>query len=142
MGHLDCSRRDRYRKNRRDRCRSRCALGGRYRRIWGNQFGVLQLPATSGTGFPAIVDYAAATLPSTPDGFPWSLGGDPHTVTAYVDPNNGKAYGLMAASPPPKWLVVIDLQALLSAPRTPGTHFVSPSYDLLTNGVVAYVSTH
>jgi hypothetical protein len=108
----------------------------------GNQFAVLQLPATSGTGFPAIVDYADATLPSTPDGFAWSQGGDPHTVTAYVDPNNGKAYGLMADAAAPKWLAVIDQQALLSAPRTPGTHFVSPSYDLLANGVVTYVSTH
>jgi hypothetical protein len=108
----------------------------------GNQFGVLQLPAISGTGFPAIVDYAAATLPSTPDGFAWVLGGDPHTVTGYVDPNDGKAYGLMADSSPPKWLVVIDLQALLNAPRTSGTHFVDPSYNLLTNGVVTYVSTH
>jgi hypothetical protein len=107
----------------------------------GNQFAALQLPATAGTGIPAIVDYAAATLPSTPDGVGWALGGDPHTVSAYVNPNNGKAYALMADSPPPKWLVVIDLQALLSAPRTPGTHFVLPSYDLLANGVVTYVST-
>jgi hypothetical protein len=108
----------------------------------GNQFGVLQLPAISGTGFPAIVDYAAATLPSTPDGLVWVQGGDPHTVTGYVDPNDGKAYGLMADAAPPKWLVVIDLQALLNAPRTSGTHFVDPSYNLLINGVVKYVSTH
>jgi hypothetical protein len=108
----------------------------------GNQFAALQLPATSGTSFPAFVDYAAATLPSTPDGFAWVQGGDPHTVTAYVDLNNGKAYGLMADASPPKWLVVIDLQGLLNAPRTPGTHFVAPSYNLVTNGVVSYVSTH
>jgi hypothetical protein len=108
----------------------------------GNQFGVLQLPATSGTGFPAVVDYAAATLPSTPDGLAWFQGYDPHTVTGYVDPSDGKAYGLMADAPPPKWLVVIDLQALLNAPRTAGTHFVSPSYDLQANGVVKYMSAH
>src|SRR5207248_335474 len=34
----------------------------------GNQFGVVQLPATSGSGTPAIVDYVAAVLPNTPDG--------------------------------------------------------------------------
>jgi len=43
---------------------------------------------------------------------------------------------------PSTYLAVIDLQALLSAPRTVGTHTVDPSYDLLAHGVVRYVSTH
>jgi hypothetical protein len=34
----------------------------------------------------------------------------------------------------------VDLQKVLDAPRTPGTHFVDPTYNLLTNGVVRYVS--
>jgi hypothetical protein len=110
----------------------------------GNAFGAFQLPATSGTGTPSFVDYAAAVLPNTPDGAVWNQGLDPHTITAYVSPNNGKAYGVMANGDevPPTYLAVIDLAALLSAPRTAGTHTVDPTYNLITNGVVTYVATH
>jgi hypothetical protein len=108
----------------------------------GNQVGVLQLPSSSGNGVPNVVDYAGALLPNTPDGNAWSAGQDPHTVTSYISPNTGKAYGLLANSPPPTWLAVIDLQALLNAPRTAGTHRVSPSYDLIAHGVVTYVKNH
>ncbi len=82
----------------------------------GNQFGVLLLPSTSGSGTPDITDYVAAYLPNTPAGS-WSEGLDPHTVTAYVSPNNGNAYALMTNSPPPTYLAVIDMAALLNAPR-------------------------
>lgn len=58
-------------------------------------FGCIQLPATSGTGTPAIVDWAAASMPNDPNGQAWLMGLDPHTVTAYVSPNNGRAYGLI-----------------------------------------------
>jgi hypothetical protein len=108
----------------------------------GNQFGVVVLPSTSGSGTPSFGDYAAATVPNTPDGFTWSQGLDPHTITAYVSPNNARPYGVMANSPPPTWLVVVDLQALLSAPRISGTHTVDPTYDLVANGVVRFVATH
>ena len=109
----------------------------------GNAFGAIQLPSTSGSGTPAVVDYAAAVLPNTPDGNTFQQGLDPHTVTAYVSPNSSKAIGLMANGPgvAPTWLAVIDLQALLNAPRTAGTHTVDPTYDLILNGVVKYVST-
>ena len=56
----------------------------------GNTFAVLQLPSTSGSGTPTIVDYAVAVIPGFSSGF------DPHTITAYTSPNNGKAYGLLA----------------------------------------------
>ena len=93
------------------------------------------------TGTRAVVDYAAAVLPDLPDGSAFTQGRDPHTVTAYVSPNNGKAYAVMANgySGPPTYLAVIDIQALLSAPRTTGTHTVDSAYDLLGNHVVAYV---
>lgn len=108
----------------------------------GNAFAALQLPAASGSGTPAVVDYAAAVLPNTPDGSIFQQGRDPHTVTAYVSPNNGKAYAVMANgySGPPTYLAVIDLQALLSAPRTTGTHTVDPTYDLIANHVVSYIA--
>jgi hypothetical protein len=110
----------------------------------GNEFGAFQLPATSGTGTPSFLDYAAAALPNTPDGNAWEQGLDPHTITAYVSPNNGKAYGVMANGDgvPPTYLAIIDLQALLNAPRTTGTHTVDPTYDLIANGVVTYIATH
>jgi hypothetical protein len=110
----------------------------------GNEFGAFQLPATSGTGTPNFVDYAEAALPNTPDGNAWEQGLDPHTITAYVSPNNGKAYGVMANGDdvPPTYLAIIDLQALLNAPRTTGTHTVDPTYDLVANGVVTYIATH
>ncbi len=109
----------------------------------GNWFGVLQLPSTSGTGTPTVVDYAAAELPNTPDGAVFEQGLDPHTVTAYVSPNSGDPIGLMANGyfVAPTYLAVIDLQKLLAAPRTVGTHYVEPTYDLVANGVVTYVAT-
>jgi hypothetical protein len=63
---------------------------------------------------------------------------------AYTSPNNGKAFGVMSNGflVPSTYVAVIDLQALLSAPRTAGRHTVDPSYDLLLNGVVRYVATH
>jgi hypothetical protein len=108
----------------------------------GNAMGVIQLPSTSGSGTPSVVDYAAAVLPNTPDGAIFQQGWDPHTVTAYVSPNSSDAIGLMANGNgiPPTWMAVIDLTKLLAAPRTAGTHTVDPTYDLILNGVVSYIA--
>jgi hypothetical protein len=107
----------------------------------GNSFGAFQLPATSGTGTPSFVDYVQAYMPGTPDGYGFSSGYDPHTITAYTSPNNGKAYGLNVswATGQPSYIGVVDLQALLNAPRTPGTHSVDPSVDLVATGVITYI---
>lgn len=109
----------------------------------GNAFGAIQLPSTSGVGAPAVVDYAAAILPNTPDGLVFEQGLDPHTVTAYLSPNSGKSIGVIAngVGVPPTYLAVIDLQGLLNAPRVLGTHTVDPTYDLILNGIVSYVAT-
>ncbi len=104
----------------------------------GNNVGAIQLPATSGTGTPAVVDYVLLTLPAEPDGTPFSTGFDPHTVTAYVSPTSHKAFAIVADAPP-TFLAVIDLQAMLSATRTPGTHIVDPSIDLIATGILRYV---
>jgi hypothetical protein len=79
--------------------------------------GVVELPATSGSGTPAFVDYVAFTVPNTPSDEEWSEGFDPHTVTAYVSPNSGKAYAVLENADF-SYLAIVDLQALLSAPRT------------------------
>jgi len=102
----------------------------------GNVFAALQLPSTSGSGVPAIVDYAVGIIPG------FSSGLDPHTITAYTSPNNGKAYGLLANSPPPSQLARVDLQCVLSAPRQAGTHGVDPSYDLVAHGCITFIATH
>jgi hypothetical protein len=115
----------------------------------GSAFGAIELPATSGTGIPAIVDYVAANIPSDPSGAPWQMGRDPHTVTAYVSPNTGKAYAVIAndtglGTPATQrtFLAVVDLAALLAAPRVPLTHQIDPTVNLVTSGIVRFVSVH
>jgi hypothetical protein len=102
----------------------------------GSVFAVLKLPATSGSGTPNFVDYAVASIPT------FSAGLDPHTVTAYTSANDGKAYGLLANSPPPAVLARVDLQCVLSAPRLGGPHAVDPAYDLVLNGCIKFIPTH
>ncbi len=89
----------------------------------GSSFAVLQLPAVSGpgTGTPNIVDYAyVAGICGV------NAGLDPHTISAYTSGNNGRAYGVMASGgPPPDKLAVLDLAAILAAPRLPGTNTVA-----------------
>lgn len=105
----------------------------------GAAFGALQLPATAGVGTPAIVDYVQANMPNDPSGAAWQMGLDPHTVTAYVSPSSGKAYALIANTPAPTYLAVVELQALLSAKRS-GAHTVDPTVDLVASGIVRFVA--
>jgi len=85
----------------------------------GSTFAVLKLPSTSGSGTPALVDYAATCITGFNAGF------DPHTVSAYTSPNNGKAYTVFANSPPPSELIVADMAAILALPRDAGTNTVT-----------------
>jgi len=104
----------------------------------GNLEGVIQLPATSGKGTPAVVDWVAFTVPNDPNGAPFSLGFDPHTTTAYVSPNSGKALAVLTGTEPgtsPTFLAVADLEGLLKAPRTGGHTVTSP----LPAGLVTFV---
>ena len=104
-------------------------------------FGAILLPATSGTGIPAILDWVAAQMPSDdPDGQGWSFPLDPHALTVYVSPNDGKAYGLMVNFNR-TFVAKIDLAALLAATRTSGTHTVSPSVNLVTSGILTFIRT-
>ncbi len=94
----------------------------------GSSFAALQLPSTSGSGTPGLVDWAfVSSIPGISAGF------DPHTVTAYTSPNNGKAYGLMASGAPPTALAQIDLACIMALPRTAGTHTVSGSASSCIN---------
>src|SRR5262249_3453497 len=74
-----------------------------------------------------------------PTGVGFAFGFDPHTVSAFVSPSTGKAYGLVADGGP-TFLAVIDLQALLSAHRS-ATHTVDPAVDLVATGIVRFIPT-
>jgi hypothetical protein len=98
----------------------------------GNTFVILELPSTSGSGTPAIVDYASAQIPSSTACGTFSAGYDPHTITAYTSPNNGKSYAVFAgySSGVPVCLAVVDMAAVLAAPRGGSgyqPHDVSPA---------------
>jgi hypothetical protein len=101
----------------------------------GSVEGVIQLPATSGTGTPAVVDWVSFIVPNLASGAPWAEGDDPHTVTAYVSPNDGKAFAVLENSDF-SFLAVVDLQGLLGAPRT-GGHVVT---EPLPAGLVTFVA--
>ena len=104
---------------------------------------VVRLPSSAGagSGTPMFQDYAFATMPditTIPPFGPFNVGADPHVVTAYVSPNDGRAYavvtnwkGDLSAS---THVAVIDLQKVLDAPRFcmngVCSHFVDPSYDM------------
>jgi hypothetical protein len=101
----------------------------------------------------AIADYAVASLPPIPPNGPnWAQALGPHGVTAYPSPNDGQAYALLANFPPTS-VAVIDLQALITAPRTScsGENCVSHTVDqdptsftyvdLVASGIVRFVPT-
>jgi hypothetical protein len=109
----------------------------------GNTFAVLKLPSTSGSGTPTVLDYAVAQVPSsTTCGGVFSAGFDPHTVTAYTSPNDGKAYGLMANGGA-TCLVRLDLAAILAAPRGgSGLDANDISAANFPSGAATFYSTH
>jgi len=81
--------------------------------------GVYQLPSSSGTGTPKLVDSVLFTVPNDPSKAPWSMGCDPHTVTAYVSPNSHKAFAVLGNGSF-TFLAVVDIEGMLKAPRTGG----------------------
>jgi hypothetical protein len=110
----------------------------------GSSFSVLQLPSTSGTGTPSIVDYAYVPCLT---GF--SAGYDPHTVSAYTSPNDGKAYTVFAnwATGTPGTLYVADMTAILARPREADGHTVigdsGPGSCLAPgDGIIRSIATH
>jgi hypothetical protein len=87
----------------------------------GSSYSALLLPSTSGSGTPTLADHAyVSAMPNTPDGYPFSAGLDPHTVTAYTSPNTSKSYAVFADYYLgfPSWLGIVDLQCVLTQPRS------------------------
>ncbi len=87
----------------------------------GNEITAFTLPATSGTGTPAITDWVSCTIGNTPDSNVWNEGFDPHTLTSYQSPNSSDAIGLFA-NDEANWLARVDLTQLLGAPRDAAGH--------------------
>ncbi|HLI82506.1 MAG TPA: hypothetical protein VKV17_01240 [Bryobacteraceae bacterium] len=90
----------------------------------GSSFAILKLPATSGSGTPTLQDYAYVCGVAN-----FEAGYDPHTLTAYVSPNNGKSYALFANWLPnyyygPGSLLQADMAGILALPRGPDGHTV------------------
>lgn len=84
----------------------------------GDQITGIALPATSGSGTPAIADWVSCAIPGFTNGF------DPHTVTAYKSPSSGDAIAVLANAGATQ-LAVVDLTKMLNAtivPRTVGGH--------------------
>lgn len=84
----------------------------------GNQITAFRLPATSGSGVPAITDWVSCGIGNTPDSSSWDEGYDPHTVTAYQSPNSSDAIGLFANGGA-NWLAKVDLTNLLNPTVVP-----------------------
>jgi hypothetical protein len=88
----------------------------------GNTFAVLKLPAATGSGTPALVDYAVAEIPSsTACGGAFSAGFDPHTITAYTSPNTGDSYAVFAgySASLPVCLAVVDMTTVMNSTLSP-----------------------
>jgi hypothetical protein len=106
----------------------------------GNEFAGFRLPATSGSGTPAVQDWVEALVPNTPSG-PWSNTFDPHGVTSYVSPSSGNPMGVLLTANR-TFVAVVDINALLAAPRVPGSHVISPGFNLVSHGVLRFVKIH
>lgn len=106
----------------------------------GTEFAGFRLPATSGSGKPAVQDWVEASVPNTPSGA-WSNTFDPHGVTAYVSPSSGNPMGVLLEANR-NFVAVVDINALLAAPRVPGSHVISPGFNLVSNGVLRFVKVH
>ncbi|HXN87599.1 MAG TPA: hypothetical protein VN867_16115, partial [Candidatus Binataceae bacterium] len=109
--------------------------------------GALQLPSTSGSGVPAIADWVDVRMPADPSGASWVNWHQPAGLGSYTSPNTGKAMGVImnfsenSSSTPigPTYLAIVDLQALLNAPRDSTGHAVAATVNLVTSNIVRFV---
>lgn len=100
----------------------------------GSGLTAIALPATSGSGIPAITDWVTCNISGFVNGF------DPHTVTAYQSPASGDAVALLANANATT-LAVVDLTKMLNpaiVPRTVSGHGCASTP--LPSSVVSFVS--
>jgi hypothetical protein len=113
-----------------------------------NNFGVLQLPASSGLGTTlSIPDWVNASMPNDPNAVPWVGWHQNNGLATYVSPNTGKVMGVLMNNPMTNgqftgstYLAIVDMDGLLTATRdTFETHKVAATVDLLATGLVRFV---
>ncbi len=109
---------------------------------FGDDIGAAQMPIASTPGSFTITSYTSAQMPTPttvcPSVSTWSNVGDPHGLSAFTAVINNQPMGLLIDSSK-TCLAIVDLNKLLSAPKQPGTNTVSPTYDLLANGVISFI---
>jgi len=84
----------------------------------GNALTAIALPASSGSGVPALTDWVTCSINGYQNGF------DPHTVTAFQSPNTGDAVAALANAGATS-LAIVDLTQMLDkaiVQRTAGGH--------------------
>jgi hypothetical protein len=81
----------------------------------GDAITAIALPATSGSGTPAITDWVTCSI-----GNGFQNGLDPHTLTAYQSPNGGDAIAVLANAGA-STLAVVDLTKMLNPTIVPRT---------------------
>jgi hypothetical protein len=105
----------------------------------GNNITAIALPPTPGVV--TLPGWITCAIPSDPSETPWSTGNDPHTVIAYMSPNDGHAYALVAngGDSAPTYLARIDLTMMLAlAESSPGSHVCAST--TLPAGVVTFIA--
>jgi hypothetical protein len=81
----------------------------------GNTLTAIALPATSGSGTPAISDWVTCAIPG------FFNGRDPHTVTAYQSPNGAHDAIAVLANDGATQVAVVDLTQMLNTTIVPRT---------------------
>jgi hypothetical protein len=86
----------------------------------GNKVTAIAMPPTPGVVI--LPAWITCAIPADPTGAGWSTGHDPHTVIAYMSPNDGHAYALVV-NDGPTFLARIDLTMMLALTESsPGSH--------------------
>jgi hypothetical protein len=97
-------------------------------------------PATLGSGTPAVQDWVSAKVPTQPDKSGWNNTLDPHGLTAYTSPTTSVPIGVLLNNDR-TFIAVVDLNKLLAAKRS-AAHAVDPTVNLVTSGILTFVSVH
>jgi hypothetical protein len=116
----------------------------------GGGIGAIKLPSMGGLGNPAAQDWVVAHMPTTPDNNSWNMTHDPHGLTSarvnLVISGGGVGLGTtpkgigFVVNNERTYLGVVNLDALLAAPRSPSdAHQLDPNYQTLQNNVIAYI---
>ena len=105
----------------------------------GNNVTAIALPPTSGVVI--LPGWITCAIPSDPSGAPWETGNDPHTVIAYMSPNDGHAYALVAngGDVAPTYIARIDLTMMLALPESSSGSHVCASATLPA-GLVTFIA--